>query len=282
MDKELLKKKIGITLVLLIVALVSMFGISKVASSPETHASTIKFLDEKKITVMELSAATAGTATALAAIPSDATTPLANQILELSTYLLIVTGAIFLEKILLTLTGYVTFSYLIPLSCVLLGVYLYVKNETLKNLAIKICIFGLAIFMVVPVSVKVNGLIEDTYKTSIDATIEEAKDIESATEKESTTNENEGLWDKITSGAKDFVTSIGDGIKGIIEKGERVLSNFIDAIAILIITSCVIPIAVLVIFIWIIKMIFNINIPVPTNKRIKINAFKPKNKVEGN
>ena len=37
------------------------------------------------------------------AVPGDATTPIANQVSELSSYLLLVTGVILLEKILLTL-----------------------------------------------------------------------------------------------------------------------------------------------------------------------------------
>ena len=45
------------------------------------------------------------------------------------------------------------------------------------------------------------------------------------------------------------------------------MSNFIDAIAILLITSCVIPIIVLIFLMWIIKMIFGINISLPNNKK---------------
>lgn len=126
---------------------------------------------------MELTAATAATSTAIAALPSDATTPLANKIMGLSSYLLIIVGVIFLEKILLTLTGYVAFSWLIPISCLIYGIYLFVKNDVLRNLAIKLSIFGIAIFIVVPISVKVSNLIENTYETTINQTIEEAKNI---------------------------------------------------------------------------------------------------------
>ena len=61
----------------------------------------------------------------------------------------------------------------------------------------------------------------------------------------------------------------------LIEKGKLVLSNFIDAIAILIITTCVIPIAVLFVIVWIIKIIFDITIPV---KKVKVNIPKFKEK----
>ena len=48
-----------------------------------------------------------------------------------------------------------------------------------------------------------------------------------------------------------------------LEKGKKVLTDFIDRIAVLIITSCVIPIIVLFGFVWIVKIIFNVTIPVP-------------------
>lgn len=264
-------EKIIITILLIVIAVLSIFVISKVTSSAEFHAKTIESLDDKKITVMELTAATAGTSTAIAAIPSDATTPLANQIIELSSYLLIVVGAIFLEKILLTLTGYITFTYIIPASCVLGVIYLYVPKDILKNLAIKLAIFGLVIFMVVPLSVQISNLIENTYETSINQTIEDAKSFgEEVEETKEDENKKEGIWNNITSAVTGAISNLGKGVSELIEKGKTILSNFIDAIAILLITTCVIPIAVLIFIIWIIKIIFGINIPVKDVKNIKL------------
>lgn len=276
MKKKLVSKRVFLVVVLLLIALISVFTISKVASSPEFHAKTIQSLDKKKVTVMELTAATAATSTAIALIPSDATTPLANQILGLSSYLLIVIGAIFLEKILLTLTGYVTFTFLVPIACLLYIIYLYVKKDILRNLAIKLGIFGIVIFMLVPVSVQVSNLIETQYQASINQTIEEAKDVGVSTEEnESQESEKSGGWSGFTSKAKEAISNIGSNVSGLIHKGETALSNFIDAVAVLIITSCVIPIIVLAFFIWIVKIIFGINIPVSKMK-------KDKNKQESN
>ena len=273
MEKNLVLKRIILSVTLMVVALVSIFGISKVASSTEFHEKSIQALDEKKITVMELTAATTVTATALASMAGDATTPLANQILELSSYLLIITGIIFLEKILLTLTGYATFTFLIPTACLLYGIYLFAKKEILRNLAIKLAIFGLVIFMVVPVSIKVSNLIEATYKETINQTIEEANNIENATEENRKQESEEGgFLSGFVSKAEDVLSNIGDTVSGLVDKGKKILSNFIDAIAILLITSCVIPIVVLIFFIWIVKIIFGISIPVPDVKKIKFNA----------
>lgn len=269
--------KIIAIIVLLVVILLSIFVISPIASSTKFHSFTIKELDDKKVTITELSAAAAGTSAALALVPGDATTPMANQILQLSSYLIIVIGAIFLEKVLLTLTGYITFSYLIPISCLLYGIYVFVKKEILKTLAIKLALFGLVIFIVVPVSVQVSNLIEKTYQDSINQTIEDAKNIENEKQEniseENTSEEskeNNSGWSEFTSKVKESVSSIGDSASKLVEKGEKMLSNFIDAIAILIITSCVIPIVVLISFMWIIKIVFNANISVPNMKNIQI------------
>ena len=215
-------------------------------------------LKAKKMIVTELTAACAGSSMALSAIPGDVTTPIANKIMDLSSYLLVIIGVIFLEKILLTLTGYATFTFLIPISCVLLGIYTFWKYDILKKLAIKLSIFGIIVFITIPLSVQISNLIENSYQE----TLNNAKATEIVAE-EQEENQDNSLWEKLKIG----VSNIGDNISELVKKGEKALSNFIDAIAILLITSCVIPIIVLIFLMWIIKMIFGINISLPNNKK---------------
>lgn len=49
---------------------------------------------------------------------------------------------------------------------------------------------------------------------------------------------------------------MGSDITAMVKKGENTLSAFLDAIAVLIITSCVIPIVVILLFAWVIKILF--------------------------
>lgn len=276
--EKLNSKTIILVVALILVAVLSIFVVEPFASSTKTHANSIKTLDEKKITVMELTAATAGSATALAAIPGDFTTPVANQILQLSSYLLIVIGAIFLEKVLLTLTGFVAFKFLIPIACLLYVIYLFVDKEFLKNLALKLVAFGIVITLIVPVSIGASNLIEKTYKDTINQTVEEAKNAQneaSKAEGEVSQEENGNLWDTVTSKVKEGISNVGEGVSKIIKQGEELLNKFIDAIAILLITSCVIPIVVLFAFVWLVKIIFNANIPLP-----KLNKAKTEKKKE--
>ena len=274
--EKLNSKTIISVVALILIAVLSIFVVAPFASSAKTHANSIKTLDEKKITVMEITAATAGSATALAAIPGDATTPVANQILKLSSYLLIVIGAIFLEKVLITLTGFVAFKFLIPIACLLYAIYLFVEKDFFKNLAIKLAVFGIVISLVVPVSIGASNLIEKAYKDSINQTVEEAKNAQNEvniTESEET--EEKSGWDKFTSNVKEGISNIGDTASKAIKKGEELLNKFIDAIAILLITSCVIPIVVLFAFVWLVKIIFNVNVSLP-----KLNKAKTETKKE--
>ena len=90
----------------------SMTVVSKAASNPENHKKTIEALDEKKADILKLTATSAAASTAIAAIPGDATTPIANKLTDLTSYFLIILVVIFLEKYLVTLTGYATFFYI--------------------------------------------------------------------------------------------------------------------------------------------------------------------------
>ena len=258
MEKLNLKNSL-LTILLIIIALISILGIAQLAKSNKFHNNTIHSLDKKKITVTELTAACAGSSMVLAAIPGDATTPIANKIMDLSSYLLVIIGVIFLEKILLTLTGYVTFTFLIPISCVLLGIYIFWKCDILKKLAIKLSVFGIIIFITVPLSVQISNLIENSYQD----TLNNAKTTEIVAEEQEKDND-----DSLLSKFKEGISNIGDNVSELVKKGEQALSNFIDAIAILLITSCFIPIIVLIFLIWIIKMIFGINISLPNKKVI--------------
>ena len=236
--------------VLLVVGLVSFFWLAKTTADPAFHAASIAALDEKKVTVMELSAATAAGSVAISAVPGDATTPIANQVSELSGYLLIVVGAIMLEKLLLSLTCYAAFQFLIPIARVLGIVYLFAHIEWCRVLARKLALFGIVICLIVPASIQVTRIVDETFQ--IQQTVDDA---EQAVEQPADTEE-EGSW----------FSQIGEAITGTVsdavDQAEAALSRFIDAVAALLITTCVIPIAVLLFFVWVTKLIFGIEMKV--------------------
>lgn len=251
-------RKMIVTVLLILGALLSCFVVANYAESPQYHKKAIAFLDEKA-NVTLITAASATTSTLISMIPDDTASPIANEIADITSCFLVVLCAIYLEKYLLTLTGYFSFRILFPIAFILWAIYINVKREQLKNLAMKLVVFGIAIYVAVPMSVKISSLIEDTYQTSIAVTIENAK--QSATE----IQENaEDLAEEDEEGFfQGLINKIGGGVTGAVEKVKYMLNNFMEAAAIMMITSCVIPILVMVFLIWIVRVIWGINIKVP-------------------
>ncbi len=269
-----LSKRIIITIILLIIALLSIFLVSKLVTAPEFNAATIKSLDDKKVTVMKLAVSAAASSTALSLLPGDIATPIANEIAEITSYFIIILGAILLEKILISVVGYVSFTYIIPIACLLGIAYLFLKNDVFKNLAIKLAIFGVVIFVTIPVSIHVSDLIYNSYQSSIEETIQTAQQNKEEIDekKQDFANEDKNWMEKIESYLSNVTSKIGSDITSIVKKGEDMLASFLNAIAALIIISCVIPAVVIIIFAFVIKILFGFD----SSKMIT--AFKEKSK----
>lgn len=231
----------------LVIMLLSMTVLSKAAGDPGNHKKTIAALDEKKADVLKLTAASAAAATAVAAVPGDSTTPVANELADLSSYFLIILMAIFLEKYLVTLTGYAAFFILIPAACVLFAAGICLNKAFLKALAVKTAVFGLVLFSIIPLSIKISAMIEDTYESSMETTVEEAQDL---TEEINDNTDSEGnVFDR-------FVSQIKEGVSGLVKKGETLLNHFIEVAAVMLVTSCAIPMVVLLFMIWLVRIFF--------------------------
>ena len=129
MEKVFTKKAIIGTVILIVVSLVSIFGVSPIVRKPEFHKNSLEVLEEKERNVTIITASAIAASVGLAAIPGDVTTPIANEILDLTSKLAIVIGAIFLEKILLSLTGYLTFSFLIPIAFVIFNEFNFIVHD---------------------------------------------------------------------------------------------------------------------------------------------------------
>lgn len=296
-------------MILLLVAILSVTVIGKYASAPENHQKTIASLDEKKQTVMELTAASTVTSALITLLPGDTATPIAEKMADVSGYLLVVLCAIYLEKYLVTITGYVAFTYLIPIACGLWILNLIFANATVRKLAAKLAVFGLAISLVVPASVKISDLIGDTYQAQIEATIEDAKNTQNILENSSvvddtnatettgigttgTATQNTQEKDNSTTGsvtnifdwAKDAISNAQESVSNVVDnvvvssedlvqKVENSLNHFIEAVAVMIITSCVIPMLVLLLFFWMVKIVLDVDL-----SGVKIKGMLPEHK----
>ena len=233
---------------LLLIAVLSFTMLYGFFTSDKYKYPVYSYLDGKKTTVVGLAAA--ATSAAITLLPGDVGTPIADKLAEISTYTILILCAIFLEKYLVTITGVATFRILIPLACAfLIGNLLIIKKEQCRKLGLKLLSFALLIFLIVPVSVALSRSIEATYESTIQATIEMAN----ADAEEIQESSDQGVLDSL-------INSIKGGVSAFTKKFETTLTNMIEAVAVLIVTSCLIPLLVLLFFYWLIKVFFNVDV----------------------
>ena len=128
------------------------------------------------------------------------------------------------------------------------------KTTVMELAAAKLILFGLAIYLVIPASVKVSDMIETSYKASIEETIDSAKEAAELAESDAEATEDETEKKGFFGG---LISNVQNSVSDATDKVESVLNRFIEALAVLLVTSCVIPILVLVFFVWVIKMVMN-------------------------
>lgn len=242
----------------LLAAIVSFFLLGRLFSAPETYPDILAYLDGKKLTVTELAGAATAASVAITAIPGDTATPIADKLADLSSYFLLIVCAIFLEKYLVTITGYLTFRILIPLACVLLMADCFVKTDACRRAAVRIAAFGLAVFLLVPASVKAGQLIERTYQDSIAESMDVPAVETAETPEEETPQAQGSWWEQLVRRANETINQVKEGVTAVPEKLEGALSQFIEAVAVLIVTSCLIPILVLVALIWLMRALLGL------------------------
>lgn len=218
------------------------------------NTQTIETLDEKKETVVALTALAGTTSTAITLIPGDVGGPVAQNIADIADYLLIVFAGIWLQKYFLSVTPLVALQWLIPLACGALLLNLAIKSDRLKRLGMRVFLMGIMIFTIIPASVGISNKIEENYQSSIEQTFEQAESVN----KEATQDKN--LFEQMTTAATDLMA-----------KFERSLGNMIDSTAVLIITTCVGPILVFFFGIWATNLIMGLNYDI---KLPRIGAFR--------
>lgn len=267
MTRNLPKRMIWIV-VLLIVALLSAFVMAPIMRSPDHHADTIAALDEKKMTVMELTAAMVTASVVIAAVPGDATDPVADQIMNLTSWLMTVVGVLFLEKFLVTVLGHAAFLYIVPIACGIAIIALLLDWESLRRLAMKLGIFGVILSLIIPVSVNISNIFDATYEASIQETIDMVQEEELELEEQTVLDQS---WiDSLVTKLENGITDLTHKGEELIARGKQLLNNFIDSVAVLMITTCVIPIGTIMVSIWLAKLLFGLQFNLPKQNPIDI------------
>jgi len=250
-------KIILITVACILIAALSFFYLAGILSSPETYSGILRSIDDKVQTVLKLTASSTAASAGITAIPGDAGTPIAEKLADFSEYGILILCVLYAEKYLLSILGSGVFKFIIPIACVLYPLGFFRDLEGIKPILKKIAIVSLALYFVIPLSVHISDRIYDTYQASIDTTITAAEDLaEDATLAGSTAEDQNAIqriWGYLSESASSFA-----------ERGAEILNRFIESLAVMIVTSCVIPLLVLFFSLWIINQVFGFSIPAPS------------------
>lgn len=259
----------GIVALLIIAALLSEFVGRPHFENVETWSGTIEVIDAKKNNVLALTTSTIALSAAISALPDDTGTPVAEQLTQLSGNLGIVLAVLYLEKYLLTILGYLSLGVLGPVAFALLAISLLMHgrlttSHALFTLGIRVLLVGIIAIAVVPASVWVTQRIDDTYQISISQEESEGS-AEESKPTDSESQENKNFWDSIASGAAQLVSNLKDGIKSVTDGVVEQVTNLIEGAIVMIVTSCLVPLLVLAVFLWMGHSLMGIDVSAPTN-----------------
>ena len=178
---------------------------------------------------------------------------------------------------------------IIPIGCIFGIISILQQNVSFKNFAKKIVIFGMMILLLVPTSVKASQIIEEVYGFTI-ADIEDEmnalsedkilaepeivvdENIKQDIQIENTEDQNviskvktwfektaDKTVDVVTTAAKNVGTTVANSTSTLIHKGQYIFSGLLEKLAILIVTSCLIPILIIVVFAFFAKALLEID-----------------------
>lgn len=258
----------AIIVMLVVVALISAFPLRAHFSDPTAYAHTVERLDDKRNVVLGLTAAATGASAAITAIPDDTGTPIAERLMDLSGDLAIVLIAIYIEKYLLTIFGFTAFGILIPVACALLVAVVLTRRRsqiwvTLGGVATKLILMGIVLVITVPASVAVTDMIERTYDLSI-STEEISEEVAAGEDSAGEAGDAEEAMGNPFVDAWNFLSSVpellGNAASDLTDELLNSVSDLIDGFAVLILTTCVVPIGVLAFFLWAANLVTGIDV----------------------
>ena len=292
--KHPMRNRLIMMLICIGIALASFFVVSKWATSVESYRWVIKTLNGLQKKALGLSGTATALATGAAAIPGEAATPIANKLADVAGYMVIVYAVIIVEKYLLTITGYIAFKILFPIGCVLLAAGNFLKNgwkEFIYRIGIKSIILGVLLWGLVPTSAWVTNMVNETYAKSYEAdfTLEDTEETSANADKKDEAQETKdkkfsfsGFLNNAKDKVDDAIDAVGEVATEKLSVFEDGLNRIIEGVAVLLVTTCAIPVLVMLSFTWILKGIMGLKIPSITLQSVPRVSERKRKKTEEN
>ena len=284
-------KKLIISLWLGALMMVLVVIAAPMVSSPDRRfaRSLMESGDRKIETTLELAAASSAASLAVSAIPGDTATPVAEKLADFGSGFLLVLCALYFEKSMYTVLGFTAFAVIFP-AAILCGIISqFREGQFLRRLACCLAVTGFLVWLMVPVSLGVSdmvymsqqGVIQETLSASGDLSLE----VEEGVEEENTGEESgagsvSGAGEKNSAGdksgtgkessaagkkggqslMKQVLTTVSSVSAETVKKAKGLITGYLQALALMIVTACVIPLAVVLLFVWAIKMVFQVGL----------------------
>lgn len=243
----------AIAIIVVLAILLAIVGLSKVAGKPIDAQETLGTIDKNKTIVLDLTASAAAAATALAAVPGDTTTPVADEIADMASCFLVALAALYIEKFLVVFTGTPLFFVALLILFLMTLCGLFWNSKLLKSLGIKLFVFCFALYATVPLSLWISNQLEQTLDATFETTVTEAQEL---------TDEINANQDSKGNFLERALEKIKGGVTTLVKKGEDLLNKFMESIAELIVVICGIPVLVMVVLLWLLKALFGVQIDV--------------------
>ena len=259
--EKLGKRVIWLTILAVLLGGFSFFQGAKLLENTAFYTNTVEVLDEKKGNVMGMTAALVGTSTLITGLPDDMGTPVAEQLMDMTDWLLLVLCVVFLEKYGLTMLWGLACKVLIPLACILFLADLLGEKRALRQIWMKLAVLSMVFLAAIPLGVKSAEMIEKTYETSITAMAENGDELAQMMEAETEEKEN---WLQTIFG------KVKDSAEAKLEKAKEVLVRYTEQTAVMLVTSCLIPVVVLLFLFWVSKTIIGLDVALPKRKTLRI------------
>ena len=129
--------------------------------------------------------------------------------------------------------------------------------------------FGTALLLVIPTSVWVSDQINAIYTKSIEITVQSANAVSDNLIGDMTDKNQENTT--VIDEAKEILGDLSGSVAEVIKQFKNVLNRFVEATAVMIVTTCLVPLLVILFFAWMMKTLFHIpitlRVPQPKQKK---------------
>lgn len=256
MGKEKLVK-----ILLIVFAMVFSFTVlTHVIPESKYVQDTIKHLEDSQNTIMKFSGTTIATSLSLSALPNDFASPLASTVSDLNTYFIFIFAVLFVEKLLVIEGIKISLVYIIPAACILGIIAILFEKDGFKKFAKKLLILGISVVMVIPISTHFTEKVCADYLTYVDETIEEADaGANKINELMTEDTEDATFFDKLSSAFKTAINDVND----LLAYFKNVVKKCVNSVAVMIVTTFVLPMLVMLLFRWLLTELFALHLPEP-------------------